>query len=102
MPRGREPPPLGIREGEAPSTQVLFEDAVLFPQVGDDLKLPAIRPSRKGDMQNPPPDRVEHPPSLPANAPLAISAAEFSDSTRPLYAADGGESGALDGVRGAN
>ena len=52
----------------------LFEDAILFPQVRDHLKLPAIHPSREGDEKNPPSDRVEHPPSLPATAALAISA----------------------------
>ena len=68
MPRGREPPALGIREGEAPSAQVLFENAVLFPQVSDYLKLPAIHPSREGDEENPPSNRVDHPPSLPGLA----------------------------------
>jgi hypothetical protein len=33
--------------------QVLFEDAVLFQQVRDHLKLPAIHPSREGDEKNP-------------------------------------------------
>ena len=65
MPRGREPPALGIREVQALPAQVLFEDAVLFPQVRDDLKLPPIHPSREGDEENPPSNRVDHPPSLP-------------------------------------
>ena len=68
MTRGREPPALGIREGEASSSQVLFEDAVLFPQVGDYLKLPAIHPSREGDEENPPSNRVDHSLSLPGLA----------------------------------
>ena len=68
MPRDREPPALGIREGEAPSTQVLFKNAVLFAQVGDYLKLPAIHPSREGDEENPPSNRVDHPPSVPGLA----------------------------------
>ena len=49
MPRRREPAALGIREVEALPAQVLFEDAVLFPQGGDHLELPAIHPSREGD-----------------------------------------------------
>jgi hypothetical protein len=52
---------------------VLFEDAILFLQVRDHLKLPAIHPSREDDEKNPPSDRVEHSPSLPATAALAIS-----------------------------
>jgi hypothetical protein len=74
MPRGGEPAALGIREVQALPAEVLFEDAVLFPQARDHLKLPAIHPSREGDEKNPPSDRVEHPPSLPATAALTISA----------------------------
>jgi hypothetical protein len=60
---------LRIREAEALPAQVLFEDAVLFPQASDHLKLTTIHPSREGDEQNPPSD-VVHPPSLLATAAL--------------------------------
>jgi hypothetical protein len=53
---------------QALSAQFLFEGAVLLPQTGNHLKLAAIHPSREGDQQNPPSDRVEHPPSLPVAA----------------------------------
>jgi hypothetical protein len=43
---------------------MLFEDAVFFPQVLDDLKLVAIHPARKGHEQDPQPDGVDHGPSL--------------------------------------
>src|ERR1700704_3225157 len=80
MPGGREPPALGIREVEALLAQVLFEDAVLFAEVGDHFKLSAIHPSREGHEQNPPSD-VEHLPSLPVAAALRKAAIEFSDTT---------------------
>jgi hypothetical protein len=38
----RESTPLGIGQSQAPSPELLAEDAVLFPQVLDDLKLMAI------------------------------------------------------------
>ena len=59
---------------QAPAAHVLFEDAVLFPQRGNHLKLAAIHPPGEGDEQNLPSDRVEHPPSLPATAALTIRA----------------------------
>ena len=59
---------------QAPAAHVLFEDAVLFPQIGNHLKLAAIHPPGEGDEQNLPSDRVEHPPSLPATAALTIRA----------------------------
>jgi hypothetical protein len=73
---GREPPALGIREVQAVLTQVLFEDAVLFPQVRDHVKLSAIHPSREGHEQNPPSD-VEHPPRLLAAAATGKSRLNF-------------------------
>jgi hypothetical protein len=80
MPGGCKPPALGIREVEEPSAQVLFENAVLFPQVRDHLKLSAIRPSREGDKENPPSNRVEHPPSLLAPRLCDKRAAEYSEA----------------------
>ena len=72
MPSGREPPALWIFEvGTRPPA--LFEDAVLFPQVGHYLKLPDVYPSRNGDKQNPPADRVEHLPSRRATVARTIS-----------------------------
>jgi hypothetical protein len=50
---------------------VLFKNAVLFPQIGNHLKLAAIHPPGEGDEQNLPSDRVEHPQSLPATAALS-------------------------------
>jgi hypothetical protein len=38
---------------EALLAQVLFEDAVLFAEVGDHIKLSAIHPSREGHEENP-------------------------------------------------
>jgi hypothetical protein len=73
---GRKQPALGIREVQAVLTQVLFEDAVLFPQVRDHVKLSAIHPSREGHEQNPPSD-VEHPPSLLAAVPTRKSRLNF-------------------------
>src|ERR1035437_3830465 len=74
MGRRRESTPLRICEIQAPAAHVLFEDAVLFPQIGNHLKLAAIHPPGEGDEQNLPSDRVEHPPSLPATAALTIRA----------------------------
>src|SRR5712671_6055106 len=77
MARRRESTPLRIGEMQAPPAQMLFEDAVLFPQIGNHLKLAAIHPPGERDEQNLPSDRVEHPPSLPATAALAISRLTF-------------------------
>ena len=55
---------LSIGQPQAPPAQVLLEDAVLLPQVLDDLKLVAIHPARKGHEQDPQRDGVEHGPSL--------------------------------------
>ena len=74
MGRRRESTPLRICDMQAPAAHVLFEDAVLFPQRGNHLKLAAIHPPGEGDEQNLPSDRVEHPPSLPATAALTIRA----------------------------
>jgi hypothetical protein len=49
----RESTPLGIGQRKASPGKLLFEDAVLFTQVRDDLKLVAIDPARQGDEQNP-------------------------------------------------
>jgi hypothetical protein len=54
---------------EALLAQVLFEDAVLLPQIGDHVKLSAIHPSRESPEQNPPSD-IGHSPSLLATAAL--------------------------------
>ena len=51
---------LSIGQPQAPPAQVLLEDAVLLPQVLDDLKLVAIHPARKGHEQDPQRDGVEH------------------------------------------
>ena len=59
---------------------MLLEDAVLLPQVFDDLKLVAIHPARKGHGQDPQRDRVEHEPSLSA---WAIGLARLS--LRPTF-----------------
>jgi hypothetical protein len=45
----RKSTPLRIGELQAPPAQVLFEDAVLLPQIGNHLKLAAIHPSGEGD-----------------------------------------------------
>jgi hypothetical protein len=49
----RETPSLGVGQPQPPATQVLFENAVLFPQVFDDLGLVAIHPARQRHEQNP-------------------------------------------------
>jgi hypothetical protein len=49
-------------------TDVLFEDAVLFPHGRDDLKLVAIHPAGERHKQDPQPDGVDHEPSLSAPA----------------------------------
>src|SRR5258706_14676570 len=77
MTRGRQSTALGVGEVKALAAQVLFEDGVLFPQIGNHLKLAAIHPPGERDEQNLPSDRVEHPPSLPATAALAISRLTF-------------------------
>lgn len=56
-----------VRRGVSP-TELLFEDAVLFPQVGDHLKLVTIHPPGEGHEEEPPSDRVKHLPSLPVAA----------------------------------
>jgi hypothetical protein len=53
-----------VRSSTIDLVQVLLEDAVLLPQVLDDLKLVAIHPARKGHDQDPQRDGVEHVPSL--------------------------------------
>jgi hypothetical protein len=68
MGRHRESTPLKIGDVQTPPAQMLFEDAVLFPEIGHHLKLTAIRLAGEGDHQDLPSDRVEHPPSLPATA----------------------------------
>jgi hypothetical protein len=73
----RESTPLRIGEGQALPAHVLFEDSVLFPQVGDDLKLVAIYPPGEGDEQNLPSDGVAHPPSLPAGRPRVSARLSF-------------------------
>jgi hypothetical protein len=55
---------LGISQPQAPPVKVLFEDAVLFPQVLDDFELVAIHPARQCHEDDPQPDRVDHEPSL--------------------------------------
>jgi hypothetical protein len=82
MGRRRESTPLKIGEVQTPTAQVLFEDAVLFPEIRNHLKLAAIHPPGEGDEQDLPSNRVEHPPSLPAHrGSRNHGAAEFSDST---------------------
>jgi hypothetical protein len=83
--RGRQSTPLGIGEVQALSAQVFFEDAVLFPQIGNHLKLAAIHPPGEGDERDLPSDRVEHPPSLLVTAALAIRLSKV------LYTPDLGE-----------
>ena len=48
-----ESTPLAIGQPQAPPVQVLLENAVLFPQILNDLKLMAIHPARKGRDQDP-------------------------------------------------
>ena len=74
---------LWIGQARTSSAQVLFEDAVLFPQVFDHLKLVAIHPPSQGHEEDPPSDGVEHAPSLQAGRPLYRfdGSAKFSDST---------------------
>ena len=57
------------RACEALSAQVLLQEAVLLPQIGDHFKLSAIQPFREGNEQNSP-SEVEHPPGLLATAVL--------------------------------
>jgi hypothetical protein len=40
---------LDVGQPQSPAVEVLFEDAVLFPQIGNHLKLAAIHPSGEGD-----------------------------------------------------
>ena len=47
MARRGESTPLGIGEAQTTPTQVLSEDAVLFPQIGNHLQLVAIHPRRQ-------------------------------------------------------
>jgi hypothetical protein len=68
----RESTPLGIGQSGAPHTEVLFEDAVLVPQVTDDLNLVAIHPARQRHEEDPQPDRVDHGPSLLALAVASL------------------------------
>ena len=62
-----------VRIGQArtSSAQVFFEDAVLFRQVFDYLKLVAIHPPSQGHEEDPPSDGVEQVPSLQVGPPLA-------------------------------
>jgi len=46
------------------STQVLLKDAVLLPQVVDDIVLMPIHPARERHKENPQPHGVDHGPSL--------------------------------------
>ena len=64
MARCRESTPLQISEVQTPAAQVLFEDAVLFPQGLDDFELVPIHPSRQCHEDDPQPHRVDHEPSL--------------------------------------
>ena len=59
-----EPTSLDIGQPQAPPVKVLFQDAVLFSQVLDDLELVAIHPARQCHEDDPQPDRVDHGPSL--------------------------------------
>jgi len=63
MSRRRESTPLRIGKVQATLAQMLFEDAVLFPQVRDDFKLLAIYPGRQGHEEDPQAHAFEHPPS---------------------------------------
>jgi hypothetical protein len=49
----RKSTPLGIGQSQSPPTEVLVEDAVLFPQVLDDLKLVTIHPARQRHEEDP-------------------------------------------------
>ena len=65
---GRESAALDVGQPQAPPTNVFVEDAVLFPQVRNDLKLVAIHPASERHEQDPQPDGVDHGPSLSAPA----------------------------------
>jgi hypothetical protein len=51
--RCREAASLGVGQPQPPPAQVLFEHAILCPQVFDDFTLMAIHPARQGHEQNP-------------------------------------------------
>jgi hypothetical protein len=60
---------------------VLFEHAVLFPHVFDDLELVAIDPARQGHEQNPQGTVSIMGRAYSAGGRLGYGSAEFSDST---------------------
>ena len=64
MAGGRESTALGVGQPKAPPTQVLLKDAVLLPQVVDDIVLMPIHPVRERHEENPQPHGVDHGPSL--------------------------------------
>jgi hypothetical protein len=59
---------LDVGQPQSPAVEVLFEDAVLFPQVLDHLKLVAIHPARERHEENLQPNGLDHEPSLSAAA----------------------------------
>ena len=79
----RESAPLGIGQTQTPPVEVLLEDAVLFPQVRDNLELVAIHPARKSHEEDPEPYGLDHGPSLFVQASVSPrwGSAGFSDST---------------------
>ena len=64
---------------------MFLEDAVLFSQVVDHLKLVTIHPAGQRHEKDSPSDGVDHAPSLQAGDPFrrGDGSAEFSDSTGP-------------------
>lgn len=102
MGRRRESTPLKIGEVQTPPAQVLFEDAVLFPEIGNHPKLAAIRPAGEGDEQDLPSDRVEHPPSLPATAAAFRARPNFRIVRAQIVVHEGDEPDPLADLRDAH
>jgi CobW/HypB/UreG, nucleotide-binding domain len=60
---GRQSASLVIGQSQASSIPVLLQDPVFFPQVVNDLKLPAVHPACQDDEQEPHLKGLDHAPS---------------------------------------
>lgn len=60
----REPAPLGLGQPHMPPCERRVEDAGLFTPVRDHVELVAIHPAGARPETDPPPNRVEHGPSV--------------------------------------
>ena len=61
---GRQSAPLVIGQPEAPATELRLEDAILFPQVLDDIELVAAHPAGERDEKEAKREAINHGPSL--------------------------------------